>query len=84
MGRKLLLAAATLLIAVGCERPEPTYKLKSEKGMDAVVLYDDMGDQPKYVKIKKGEIDKRKAIMERRVLREVSRGIYRKQNRWEN
>ena len=76
-------AAAVLLSLSACEKKTPEYRLKYEVGKEAVVHYDDMKDQPKFLKIKRSSYDKRKAIEERRVAREKARGIYRKESLWD-
>lgn len=79
----LLFFAALMAGSVGCEAPEPTYRLKIAVGEDAVQHYDLMKDQPKYTKIRRREWDKKKAIEERRINRDKARGIYRKESLWD-
>ncbi len=80
---KALILSCVIFASAACDPPPPQYILKAEVGEAAVVHWDDMKDQPKYIKVKKTPREKRKAIMERRIMRERSRGIYRKESRWD-
>jgi hypothetical protein len=80
---KIFCVSFIVAACAACEPPPPQYILKAEVGEAAMVHWDDMKDQPKYIKVKKTPFEKRKAIMERRIMRERARGIYRKESRWD-
>lgn len=80
---KFILVLFFVLTLIACERPEPNYVLKTEVGEAAYVHFDDMAEQPKYIKMRKTPAERRKAIQLRREERERSKGVYRKKNRWD-
>ncbi|MCB0323193.1 MAG: hypothetical protein KDD69_06445 [Bdellovibrionales bacterium] len=77
------LICLTGVLLVGCEKKAPEYRAKIEMGAEAVQHFDQMEDQPKYMHVKKDVADKKRAILDRRMQREKSRGIYRKQSPWD-
>lgn len=70
-------------LLVACERPEPQFVLKSEVGESTSPLWEDLKDDPKFIKVKKSEIDKQRELEKRRVERRERKGIYLKANPWD-
>ena len=78
-----LLSLAICLGALGCERKAPTFVPAKDYGKEAMLHFDTMKGQPKYIRIKKRELRSKEAIERRRIAREQARGVYRKQNPWD-
>ena len=76
----LLLLGLTLS---GCEKKEAQYILKPEVGDTTVSHFDLMSDQPKYMRVRKSEYERARAIEEQKKLRDKARGLYAKQSRWD-
>jgi hypothetical protein len=83
MHQRFVFIVLLAIIFVGCERPKPNYVLKTEVGEASYVHFDDMKEQPKYIKMRKTPAERRKAIQQRREERERSKGVYRRKNRWD-
>lgn len=71
------------LLFVACERPEPEFVLKSEVGESAIPIWEDLGDDPKFIKVKKSDIDKQRELETRRVERRERKGMYTKASPWD-
>lgn len=67
----------------GCEKKEAQYILKPEVGDTTVAHFDLMNDQPKYMRVRKSEYERVRAIEEQKKLRNKARNIYAKQSRWD-
>lgn len=73
---KLLFILLLLLIAQGCKRKEPEYVLKSENGEQAVAHFDQMEDQPKYLRVKKTQWERAQDLERKKEARDKSRRLY--------
>lgn len=71
------------IFLIACERPEPQFVLKSEVGESTMPLWEDLGDDPKFIKVKKSDIDKERDLEKKRVERRERKGIYAKASPWD-
>lgn len=71
------------LAMTGCERKPPTFVPAKDYGKEAVIHFDTMKDQPKYIRVKKREARSKEAVQRRREAKEMARGVYRKKNLWD-
>ena len=73
----------TSVFMASCERSEPTIILKNPYGREAVVSYDDVKGQPRFVKYKKSPYMRRKIAEMKEKERERQRGRYPRASRWD-
>ena len=73
----------TLIFAVSCKRPDPKYVLKSEVGNAAILHWQDEEVQTKYKRVKKSDIDKKRALEKMRLKRRKRKGRFVKKNLWD-
>lgn len=72
------------LILSACERKPPTFVAKDAMAPESVQHYDLMKDQGQYIEYRKGDrVARAEAIRQLRLAEERSRGIYRKESRWD-
>jgi len=72
-----------LVFCASCQRPDPKYVLKSEVGDAAILHWEDTKEQLKYRRVKKSDIDKKRALEKRRLRRKEGRGKYIRRNPWD-
>jgi len=80
--RKFILILVFLPL-LACERPEPKYVLKSEVGDAAILHWDDIKEKTKFKKVKKSDIDKKRALEKSRLKRKQRKGRFVKKNLWD-
>lgn len=71
------------LLLLACERPEPQFVLKSEVGESTIPIWEDLADDPKFIKVKKSDIDKQRELEKHRADRRERKGVYQKTNPWD-
>ena len=71
------------LLLQGCDKKPPTFVPREAQGKEAVVHFENMKGEPKYVHIKRNDRFAKKNIERRRLQRERDRGFVRKQSRWD-
>lgn len=80
----LLLASLCLAGLAGCERKAPTYVAKDAQAPESVQHYDLMKDQSNYFEYRKGDrVARAEAMRQLKLAEERSRGVYRKESRWD-
>jgi len=84
--RTSLSIAALLLVAsavTACERSDPVVVLKDPRGKEAYVSYDDVKEQPRFMRYKKSPYMRKKIAELKKRERERERGRYPRASRWD-